>query len=939
MPAFSETINASTVTTTTFQLRNAGNNLIPASVSTSAGQITLDPTSALANSTVYTATITGGASGVKDLAGNALASNYSWSFTTVAGGGATYSVFPTTALPAEPLNNDGQGIVLGMKLRSTQNGNITGVRYYKGPGTTGTHTGHLWTSTGTLLGSATFTGETASGWQQTLFATPIAITANITYVVSLFSPSGHYAATAPYFTSAVVNGPLRALANGEDGPNGLFRYSSTSVFPNSSFSSSNYWVDVVFTTGGGAVNITVTTQPASQTRCAGTTASFTSAASGTPTPTVQWQVSTNGTTWTNITGATSSPLTFATTTADNNKQYRAVWTNSGGTVNSNPAILTVNPIPVLSSNLSATATSGSAFSYTATSTTTGTVFAWSRAAVTGISNPATSGTGNINETLVNTTTSPVNVTYVYTLTANGCSNTQNLVVTVNTGGAIVSPTVTTQPASQTRCAGIAASFTSAASGTPTPTVQWQVSTNGTTWSNITGATSSPLTFAATTADNNKQYRAVWTNSGGAVNSNAAVLTVNPIPVLSSNLSATATSGSAFSYTATSTTTGTVFAWSRAAVTGISNPATSGTGNISETLVNTTTSPVNVTYVYTLTAAGCINTQNLVVTVNPASTINCVINGNIASNFTSTSIPAGRYIWFSSVIDRGSFIGVSGTVTFTVTNARITFTANSQTYTLNVPNSRIRFDAAVTSASTQFLNGMWETAVPRSYTSYVFMGGLAYQVPSSLPGNISNVRWTATISIDKAGVRPTWKWAAAVYTSFAAHAGLNIKPKNGSTQNPYPNNNNAGTPENFKSFVVSGAKGSGGTNYTGSYSSTSTATCVVGPGQRSAAEPLITRQIFPKQIPALPIDRLANETLEVSAVPNPSSSIFNLIIKGSNTNSVQVRVTDVFGRIVEHYEKISANTILQIGQRLRGGSYFVEVIQADQRKFVKIIKVN
>ena len=301
------------------------------------------------------------------------------------------------------------------------------------------------------------------------------------------------------------------------------------------------------------------------------------------------------------------------------------------------------------------------------------------------------------------------------------------------------------------------------------------------------------------------------------------------------LNTTATSGTAFTYTATSVTAGTTFTWSRAVVTGISNGAANGTAAINETLVNTTLAGECYLCLY-IDAAECINTQNLVVTVNPASTINCVINGNIASSFNSTSIPAGRYIWFSSVIDRGSFGGITGTVTFTVTNSRITFTANSQTYTLNVPNSRVRFDAAVTSASTQFLNGMWETAVPRSYTGYVFLGGLAYQVPSSLPANISNVRWTATISVDKVGVRPTWKWAAAVYTSFAAHTGLNIKPKNGSTQNPYPNNNNAGTPENFKSFVVSGAKGSGGSNYTGSYSSTSTATCTVGPGQRLTENP-------------------------------------------------------------------------------------------------------
>ena len=56
-----------------------------------------------------------------------------------------------------------------------------------------------------------------------------------------------YAAEDPYFAQTVVNGPMRALADGEDGPNGLYRYSSTSVFPNSNHNSSNYFVDVVFT--------------------------------------------------------------------------------------------------------------------------------------------------------------------------------------------------------------------------------------------------------------------------------------------------------------------------------------------------------------------------------------------------------------------------------------------------------------------------------------------------------------------------------------------------------------------------------------------------------------------------------------------------------------------------------------------------------------------
>src|SRR6185295_547753 len=136
-----------------------------ASLSTSSSQATLTPLGQLANGTTYSVTLKGGASGIKDPAGNALANDYTWSFTTVAGGGGgtTYTVFATTATPQEPTNNDGQGIALGMKFRATQGGVITGVRYYKGTGTTGTHTGHLWSATGTLLGTTTFTGETASG--------------------------------------------------------------------------------------------------------------------------------------------------------------------------------------------------------------------------------------------------------------------------------------------------------------------------------------------------------------------------------------------------------------------------------------------------------------------------------------------------------------------------------------------------------------------------------------------------------------------------------------------------------------------------------------------------------------------------------------------------------------------------------------------------------
>jgi hypothetical protein len=143
------------------------------------------------------------------------------------------------------VNNDGQPIEVGVKFRSDTDGFITGLRFYKGAQNTGTHVGHLWTGTGQQLAEATFTAETASGWQKVTFDEPVAVTANTTYVASYHSGSGFYSADSNYFTSAVDNPPLRALANGVDGPNGVYKYGA-SGFPTGTFNASNYWVDVLF---------------------------------------------------------------------------------------------------------------------------------------------------------------------------------------------------------------------------------------------------------------------------------------------------------------------------------------------------------------------------------------------------------------------------------------------------------------------------------------------------------------------------------------------------------------------------------------------------------------------------------------------------------------------------------------------------------------------
>ena len=135
----------------------------------------------------------------------------------------------------------------GVKFRASASGFVTGIRYYKPTRRTGTHVGTLWTATGTRLGTVTFTNESASGWQQATFASPIPVTASTTYVASYFTPvaTPSTAATSPAQPRPAARSPRSQ--NGTDGGNGVYRYSSTAgSFPNSTYNSENYWVDVVF---------------------------------------------------------------------------------------------------------------------------------------------------------------------------------------------------------------------------------------------------------------------------------------------------------------------------------------------------------------------------------------------------------------------------------------------------------------------------------------------------------------------------------------------------------------------------------------------------------------------------------------------------------------------------------------------------------------------
>jgi hypothetical protein len=193
-----------------------------------------------------------------------------------------------------------------------------------------------------------------------------------------------------------------------------------------------------------AVAPAITTQPTNQTVKAGGTATFTAKASGSPTPTVQWQVSTNGgNTWTNLSGATSTTLKLSNVKAtQNGDEYQAVFTNIAGSATTSAATLTVQFAPIISTN----------------------------------------------------------------------------------------------PSNQTVDAGKNATFTAAASGNPKPKVQWQVSSNGgSTWTNLSGATSTTLTLTSvTSAMNRYEYEAVFSDSLGTTTTSDAMLTVQPAPTVMTN---------------------------------------------------------------------------------------------------------------------------------------------------------------------------------------------------------------------------------------------------------------------------------------------------------------------------------------------------------------------------------------------------------------------
>lgn len=319
-------------------------------------------------------------------------------------------------------------------------------------------------------------------------------------------------------------------------------------------------------------------------------------------------------------------------------------------------IVTVNPLATLSSTLTPSAVcSNTAFSYSPTSATTGTTFNWSRAVVAGISNNNSTGSGNINETLINTTVNTVAVNYAYTLTANGCSNSQTVVVNINP-----TPTLSSTLTPASICSNTLFNYnpTSATAGT---SFNWsRAAVAGISNAASSGSGNPNETLINTTANAVAVNYVFTLTANGCGNNQTVTVNINPTPTLSSTVTPPAIcSNTSFNYTPASATTGTTFNWSRAVVAGISNNASSGSGSPNETLINTTANPIAVNYIYTLTANGCSNNQTVTVTVNPSATLSSTLTPPaICSGTVFNYIPSSATAGVSFNWSRLAIVGIS-----------------------------------------------------------------------------------------------------------------------------------------------------------------------------------------------------------------------------------------------------------------------------------------
>ena len=572
------------------------------------------------------------------------------------------SLWSSATVPGNVTGNDPNQVELGVRFTSDVAGFISGIRFYKGSTNTGTHIGNLWTNSGTILATATFSNETASGWQQVNFASPVAITANTTYVASYNTSSGNYSYDQNYFVTEYNNVPLHALQDGTSaGADGVYVYGA-SAFPTNTYLSTNYYVDVVFTTSTTGPTISsVTLNPTAVTGGSPSTGTVTLSGAA-PATGATVSLSSNSaaatvpTSVTVASGATTATFTVTTTAVASAASATISGTYNGG---AQTATLTVNPPAVSSVAVNPTAVTGGTSS-------TGTVTLASAAPTGGL--PVSLSSNNAAATVpasvtvaagattatFTVTTTPVATAASATISATFNGGTQTAALTVNP------PVVSSVAVNPTAVLGGTSSIGTVTLGSAAPAGGLSVSLSS---NNAAATAPASVTVAAgtTTATFTVTTTPVATAASATISATfnggtqTAALAVNPPVVSSVTLNQTSVIGGTSS-------TGTVTLGSAAPTGGLSV-------GLSSSNTAAATVPASVTVAAGATTA-TFTVTTVTVSSNTSSTISATFNGGTQTATLTITTSSGATYSISGTISNaggnGATVKLTGAATATVT---------------------------------------------------------------------------------------------------------------------------------------------------------------------------------------------------------------------------------------------------------------------------------
>ncbi len=509
---------------------------------------------------------------------------------------------------------------------------------------------------------------------------PVTQTATVTAATTPTAPTAPGTSICKNTTATLTATAPGGTYNWYDA-NGSFQATGATFTTPALTANTTYYVDATSAAGCTSSRITVLVTvndiPAAPTApgtsiCKNTTATLTATAPG---GTYNWYDA-NGSF--QATGAI-----FTTPTLSSNTSYYVQTTVNNCTSPRTAVLVSVNPTPTITSLANASICNNTRQSYAITSDVSGATFSWSRATAPGISNAAVSGqtSSNITESLVNTTSAPIAVTYRIIPQANACiGQTFTYTVTVNSTLSI------TSLASAITCNNMAPNYT-ITSNVSGANFSWsRAAVSGISNTAVSGQTSNTITEALNnvTASNISVTYVIVPNSNGCTGNpfNYRVM-VSPTPVITSAVNGVVCNNEAQSYSITSNISGTTFSWSRAEVAGISNTAVNdqNSSTITETLINTTSDPIAVAYTIIPEANGCTSTPfTYTVTVNPTPGVTSAANGVVCNSAAQrysiqSNVSGATFTWSRAAITGISNTAVSGQISNSITEALINTTSD------------------------------------------------------------------------------------------------------------------------------------------------------------------------------------------------------------------------------------------------------------------------